>query len=916
MAEVVGRERELTLVDEFLAIAGRRFGVLVFEGEAGIGKTTVWREAIRHASDEGFRVLSSRPGQMETKLAFSSVADLLETVPDELFASLVGPQRRALEVALLRAEPGLTPLEPRLIATAFRSLLEALRDEGRVLVAVDDLQWLDSASEMVIQFALRRLSGRPIGWLFTHRVTEPLRLTADGPVAADSLTRVTVGPLTLAALHHVLGDRLERSLTRPMLTRVHRSCRGNPLYALEITRELLRTGDSTATRPMPVPEDLRELISRRVRQLPEPTRDALLACAALSEPTTALVEERALVAAEEAEIVSLDGDGRIAFRHPLYASAVYASASQTRRREMHARLAELVGDVEERARHLALAGDAPDERIAHTLEEGAALARSRGAWESASELLEQAARLTPRERPEEIYRRVIGAAEHHAHAGNRARARALVERILAEALSRPQRADALRLLGEIGHHEEDFVEARRRFAEALDYADDPRVAVASELGIAYTGSYLLDFEGSRLHTHRALELAEQIGDPGPLAEALGYSVMWDYLCGDGVDWDRLERSLALEDPTRVVPLQSRPSVIAGCLLLYVGRHSEARGRLLALRTTLAGQGDESDLAQLLMWISWLETRSGNLNAAADLADEAVSNGGLTGSQLYVVWSQLQRGFVHAHQGEVEEARQACAVGAAFIERSGTGLLGLWIAASLALIELSLGNPQAAWLACESLTQALEQRGIGEPVPAFFLPDALEALIALGELDRAGALLDGFEQRGRELDRAWALATASRCRGLLLAARGDVAGAARALERALAEHERIELPFERARVLLAKGAVERRARQRTRAKATLEQALCEFERIGAPLFAERARDELSRVGLRRSDGSELTASERRVAELAAAGRTNREIAAELFVSPKTVEANLGRAYRKLGIRSRAQLGSHIAKQPQT
>jgi DNA-binding CsgD family transcriptional regulator len=236
---------------------------------------------------------------------------------------------------------------------------------------------------------------------------------------------------------------------------------------------------------------------------------------------------------------------------------------------------------------------------------------------------------------------------------------------------------------------------------------------------------------------------------------------------------------------------------------------------------------------------------------------------------------------------------------------------LWIAASLALLELSLGDPEAACRACEPLTAALEARGIGEPLHAFFLPDALEALVALGGLDRAERLIDGFEARGRQLDRVWALATGARCRALLLAARGDLAGATAAIERALAEHARIEMPFELARTLLVDGVIERRLRRRARAKASFEQALAIFEDLGAALCAGQARAELDRVGLRRAADGALTEIERRVAELAAEGRTNRDVAAAVCISPKTVEANLARAYRKLGITSRAQLGARMA-----
>ncbi len=193
---------------------------------------------------------------------------------------------------------------------------------------------------------------------------------------------------------------------------------------------------------------------------------------------------------------------------------------------------------------------------------------------------------------------------------------------------------------------------------------------------------------------------------------------------------------------------------------------------------------------------------------------------------------------------------------------------------------------------------------------FFLPEALEAMIAVGESDRAGALLTNYERRGRELERPWLLATGARCRALLLAARGDVDGAAGVIDEALEHHKRVDMPFATARTQLVAGAIARRQRRRRDAKGLFDAARGTFERLGARLWAERARDELGRVGLRQGAGDELTESERRTAELAATGLTNREVAERLFVSPKTVEAALSRVYRKLGIRSRAELGARM------
>jgi DNA-binding CsgD family transcriptional regulator len=914
MAAVFGREAELALADAFLESAAERFGVLCFEGEAGIGKTTVWREVVRRADGRGFRVLSCRPAQAETKLALSAVADLLGPVHSEEFAALPEPQRRALDIALLRVAPSAEPLDPRTLGTAIRSLLAGLSAAGSLLVAIDDVQWLDTTSAMVLTFALRRLTTERLGWLLARRIPEPARLAADALVPHESLTQRTIGPLTLAALHHVLKDQLDQPLSRPILVRIHEASGGNALFALEIAREIDAVGPLDAWTHLPVPESLREFLAGRIPALPANAREALFAAAALSHPTAELVERvssaAGLAAAEETGLVRIDDD-RVVFSHPLHASAVYESMSRRSRQELHRRLARLVSDLEERARHLAAATVDPDETVAHMLEEAAALARSRGAWDSAAELLERARSLTPLDRLEEARRRGIVAAERHIHAGDRARARALLEELVAEPLSRPLRAGALRLLGEVSFSDENMAEVGRFLTEALEYADEKRLAATIELGLAWSERTVSDFSGGVPHAYRALELAEAIGDGPLIANALAVCAIFDYLCGRGVDWDKVERSVALEDPDSINPVLWRPSAIAGCLHLWVGHLSDARERLTTVWRTASERGDESDLPFVLLWLGWLETKSGNLTTAAELAEQMAYFTSLTGSQSFQAFVVAQRSLVHAHRGEIAETRRGCAEAAALRERFGNPQIGLWIAASLGLLELSLGNPGATWQACEAMTRAVEKHGMAEPFPAFFLPEALEALIAVGQLDRAEALVDVLEGRGRELDRAWALATGGRCRGLLLAARGELAGAGAALERALVEHERLEMPFELARTLLVKGVIERRARRRRRAKESFEQALAIFERVGARLWAGRAREELERVGLRRSSGDELTAAERRVAELAAQGMTNREVAAALHLSPKTVEANLARIYRKLGIGSRAELGARMA-----
>jgi DNA-binding CsgD family transcriptional regulator len=912
---IFGREHELARADAFLRSAQKRFSVLCFQGEPGIGKTTVWREVTRRAQGSGFRVLSGRPAEAETKLALSGLADLLEPIGNEAFDALPQPQRHALEVAMLRVKPTSGP-DPRALATAVRSLLTNLSAETPLLVAIDDVQWLDSSSVAVLQFVLRRLAGTRLGWLLAARLPEPDWIAGGELIAPGSLMVVPVGPLPLAAVHRMLKDRIDEPLSRPTLLRVHNAAGGNPLFAFEVAHALRTTPRIGAATGLGVPAGLRGLLAARIPKLSPGTRPALLCAAALSHPTVQLVEQassaEALAAAEETGLLRVEG-GQIAFAHPLYASAVYETASRSRRNDLHRRLALLVSDPEERARHLALATAHADESVAQALEAGAAVARSRGAWESAAELLERARALTPSGRPDANYRRAIAAAECHVHAGERARARVLLVGILAKPLPRSLRADALRLLAEISYNDEHAAEAKRLYAEALEHTDDPRLAVTIEFGLSYLNGQLNDPIAGSVHAYRALTQAEAIGDESLLAPALALCAIFDFICGRGLSWDKVERSLVLEDPHAIMPLMSHPSSIAALLLLYIGRHAEARERLKDVWTRARDRGDESDLAFIGLWRSWLETRSGNFAAAYALVEEAVSLATLTGSESVRKNLLAQRALVHAHRGEPAETLRDCAAAATSPDHHW---VEVWIAGARSLLELSRGDPGAAWEACRQATEVIEQHGIAEPVQAFFLPDAIEALVGSGELDRAETLLAAFEVRGAERDRAWALATAGRCRGLLLAARGEVKSACDVLEGALAPNERLDMPLELARTLLTKGVVERRARKRAQAKRSLERAVGICERIGAALWAERARAELGRLGLRRSPGRELTDAERRVAEASARGLTNREVAAALFLSPKTVEAHLSSVYRKLELDSRAELGARMADRAQS
>ena len=904
---VVGRERELAIAERFLDREADGLRVLLLEGVAGIGKTTVWRAVLERGTARGFHVLSCRLAATETALSLSAVVDLLDQVDDAVFDGLPAPQRRILDVVRARAEPSGGPPEPQAIGAAVRAVLADLADGRPVLVAIDDVQWVDAPSATVLGFALRRLTGARVSWAIAARSGEPAALDVDQLGLDDAIERLPVGPLPLDDIRRVLELRLDGPLTRPVLLRAYECSDGNPLFAMEVARELQRHGERSGPLP-PVPPDLRNLLSGRIRRLPASTREALLVAALVPNPSVADVDEDTMAPAEEEGLVQIADDGRVHFRHPLYASAVYESAPRAARRRVHDELARRVTDPEARALHVAIAARGPDSETAAVVEEGAAHARARGGWASAATLFERAMALTPADRRGDGHRRGVLAAAHHVHAGDRRRAQAIVEGLLGTDIAPEPRADALRVISELHLDAGHVREARESLEEAATLGADPRRTAEIEMGLGYIASNEADWVRAAGHARRALEAAERAGDGGAVAEALASVVMYDHLVGRGVDWGALERAVSLENRSRLVPIRSRPSIIDASVRLYTGDHAAARRRFDEMASWLRSQADESDLAFVLLWSSWLETRCGNLDLADSQAAEAVSVARLTGSDWLEGWARMQGAWVAAHRGAVDEVRRACADGMHRTEQSGNSLVLLWIAAASALAELSVGEFGRAWSSCEPLVRLIEDRGLGEPVPSFFLPDAIEALIGLGDVDRAAGLVAQLEDRGRDLDRAWALATGARCRALLVAARGDLDGALRAVEESLDHHEAIDLPVDRARALLVRGQVERRLRRRARAGETLRDALEAFERVGMPRWEERVQAELGGLGLRRGHGNALTPSEQQVATLTARGMTRREVAAALFVSPKTVDATLVRVYRKLGVRSRAELGA--------
>jgi DNA-binding CsgD family transcriptional regulator len=916
---MIGRERELAAADDFLDGLAEGAAALVLEGEPGIGKTTLWAATLARGEQRGCRVLSCRPTEAEAKLSYAALADLLSPLEEEAFRGLPGPQRRAIDAALLRADPRGKRVDQRAVSAAVASLLIVCAGERPVVVAIDDLNWLDSSSARALAYAVRRFGSASVGLLVSVRndggAADPLALDR----ALPRVRHLGLGPLSLGALRQVLTVRLGFSPSRPFLLRIHRHSGGNPFFALELADALAGEEASLIGDASPLPQRLKELVAARIEKLPPRTRRALLLVSALTRPTLALIDKAgqpssALDEAEAAGVVEIN-DGDVRFAHPLLASAVYSSVAAARRRALHRRLASVVVDPEERARHLALGADPPDVRVAAAVERAAARARARAAPDAAAELLEQALRLTPPSRARAQHRRTLAAAEDYFYAGDRGRARDLLDRLIAELPAGALRGDALRLLAELRSSDDSVPAAVPLLEEALALAGpDAQRRARVELNLSYAYLNVGDADAADRHAVEMLRYAESAGRDGLLAQALARQANLDLVLGRGVDLAKLERALALEDWEERTLLPLRPSWTAGQAFLVTGQVERAHSVYAELRANLIARGHESDLPASAWMTVLTECLRGDLAEAERLAEDAVAGSLELESRTTRALALGSRALVGAYRGAVEGARRDGEEALEIVEETGWTFgrrVGLW---PLGFLALSAGDAAEADRLLGPLAGDVASIGLGEPMVAPFLPDAVEALLTLGELEQAERLLEPFEQNGRALDRPWALAASARCRGLLLAGKGDSQAAVAALEHALAYHTQLQMPFELGRTLLVAGQIQRRLRQKRVARESLEQAKAIFDELGTPLWSAKASSELGRLGLRRraSAGLGLTQTEERVAALAASGLTNREIAAQLFISPKTVQANLGKVYEKLGIHSRAELGARAAE----
>jgi class 3 adenylate cyclase/tetratricopeptide (TPR) repeat protein len=844
---IVGREPELELLAAFVAGRARGAVLALVEGEAGVGKSALWSAAAAHADRAGACVLAARPTAAEATSSYAALDDLVRRVAGVL-PRVAQPGRRALAGALL-LDDAAPEAEPRLVALGVLSLLDVLAAEAPVVIAVDDWQWLDASSEAVLAFVLRRLAGDRVHILATLRGG-----AADDTAAAlvrslpeGRALEVPLGPLDAQALHRLIHEKTGRWLSPPTLARLHEASRGNALTALELAR-------AEGTGAGPLVTDVRRLLARRVAALSPAARDVVRCVAALSAPTAEAINagmadpsaaRDGVEAAMAAEILERDGE-RVRFAHPLLATVVEDRTPPDVWGALHRRLAHTVGDVEERARHLALAASDPDAAVANALEAAAGQASARGAPATAAELAQRAAELTPAEDHDAAARRRLAAADAHVLAGDGDQARRVLGELIDALPPGATRAAALCRLAHVATDGSNVALAERALAEA---GDDDRLVAQIHVTLANNELVTGALEAARQHAEKAAESAKRAGDPYLQARAMTELAAQRFWSGEGVQRNLLLEADRLERKGSGPAIEYTALALLGLELSWAGDLQEGRRLLEGELRRGVSDGDTGHEGFARWALIGLEVRAGNLAVADSYASEELDFAlgiELSNSE---TGARRQRALVDAHLGRVESARghaeRALALADSMHDTAGD-ILSRQV---LGFLELSLNDADAAvgWLA--PLPARVAGMGVREPMVFGIDPDLAEALVLAGDLDGARAAQARLEALGRELRRPWAVASALRCRGMIAGADDRHDDALANYQASLEMLEQVPQPFERARTLLALGTTQRRANQPAAARATLEAALALFGELGTELWTQRARAEIARLDAR-------------------------------------------------------------------
>ncbi|MFC9970839.1 AAA family ATPase [Spirillospora sp. NPDC127200] len=899
--ELHGRQSETDTVAALLAGARRaESALLVLRGEPGIGKTALLDHAAAAAG--GLRLLRGTGVEFEAELPFSGLQLLLRPALDRLPA-LPAPQREALEAAFgLGSGAG---AEPMLVGLAVLSLLTEYAGEDGLLCLVDDAQWLDRASRDALLFAARRLRAEGIVMIFAAR-------DGEGSFPAPGLPELRLSglrPEAAAAL-------LDRQPLQPALRfRLLAEAQGNPLALLELPVALAAESAGTfAPGALPLTSRLQLAFHGQIGQMPEAAQTLLLVTAADEAGELAVILRAAgklgagvgdLLPAERAGLVVRGGsEGVLRFRHPLIRAAVYQRAPLGQRLAVHRALATALDAPEHadrRAWHLAAAATGPDEEAAAALERTASRARERSGHEAAAAAYERAALLSAE--PEAKAHRQILAAEAALEAGDLDRAGALGRRAAERVGEAPAvRARLAHVQALADFWKGSYPTAHRQLLDGAALVGDTGPAQAAEMLIqaVHTSWYLGEPQlAATLERLSALPLADT--DPlAPIARFLVHLLTSDRpepppLLGETLDAVR-RRGTAPDQALMI---------LCGAALAR-GQDADAYQLASALAAEHRTRGGAGRLPTVLFFTVEADVFTGRHLDALTTATEALSLARDTGQQQWVSQFNSVLAYLDAAKGDEESCRRRAEAGMAGAAAGVVSPGAPWAHWSLGLLELGLGRAEAALMRFERLTREPMRHHISATRST---PDLVESAVRVGAPERAAEPLARFERWAQSARQPWADALLLRCRALL----GTDDQAEQSYAAALELHDQDSRPLEYARTALLYGEWLRRARRKAEARGLLNGALEVFDRLGMAPWAERARGELTATGAqdqapRAGEGAAaaLTPQELQIVRLAAQGLSNRDIAAQLFLSHRTVGYHLYKAYPKLGVASRGEL----------
>lgn len=902
---LIGRGPQRAAIDEVLADAREgRSSALAFSGPPGIGKTALLDYAAEQA--DGMQLLRARGIESEARIPFASLLELVRPVMAHL-GRLAAPQAAALEQAFA-LRPG-SNRDRFAIGAATLGLLAAAAEERPVLLLLDDVHYYDEPSSEALRFALRRMQSDPLAAIVAVREHHASLLDDSG-----------IATLALKGLSESEARLLRPDVPDATATWLNDVTGGNPLALLELAPE----GDEPALAPEGAPVLLSERISaaylRRATGLDQDTRTCLLLAATsgdgdlqlLSRAARALgVEIDALAAAQDAGLIAIGG-GRIEFQHPLVRSALYSDATLGARRAAHRALASVLPDqdLDRRAWHLAAAAVGTDETASHALERAARHSLERGGYATATGALEQAARLTgDRARRAAI---LVAAAQAAWGAGRAERAL----RLLAEAraigpLDPPTRVACEWLAGQIATNRGPVMAGHAILRAAAELAVEELGAAEDAITMLADASFAC-FMACRTDELAAVATRAEAIRPANASAATRIRVLTiagveRALSGDAAAGMRsLREAVAAADsaPQLLDDTTMLPWLAVGPLFL---REAEAgRGRLDAILSAARERAAIGALPLLLDLCARDQAASERWRLSEATYREAIALARESDQRTCLAMGLGGLAWLQARQGNEQDCRTNAAEAMALSAELGAWLHALWSLTALGELELALGRPQQALEVFERQRSLAAEHAISD-VDLWPGPEIVEACLRLGRDEEARAVAAAHHDAAGAKGQPWSLARALRCEGLI-APPGEFA---ERFESAMSLHQETPDVFELARTRLAYGERLRRNRNRVLAREQLRAAAATFSALDARPWLARAVAELEATGETLRSGEpntveELTPQELQIAMMLASGRTTRETAAALFLSPKTIEYHLRHVYLKLGIHSREEL----------